>query len=231
MLRSPTGTGKTLGFLLPILKHLEPENREVQAVILAPTRELALQIESVVKSMKISYKVNCCYGGHPVRIEKRNLSQPPAILIATPGRLADHIHRQNISLRQAKMLVLDEFDKSLEIGFESEMSEIIEALPAVEKKILTSATNEVDIPDFVELEYPKVINYLGEGVAKLKIKAILSPSKDKLETLVDLLQHLGNQPGIIFCNLKDSIQHVSDFFTKNSLIHLNLFLRIAFRWR
>ena len=188
VLRSPTGTGKTLAFLLPILKHLERDNREVQAVILAPTRELALQIESVVRSMKIPFKVNCCYGGHPVRIEKRNLSQPPAILIATPGRVADHVHRRNISLKSAKMLVLDEFDKSLEIGFQEDMKDIIKAMPTVEKRILTSATDSIQIPRFAGINNPIKLAFSKpkKEESKLSIQVVNSPEKDKLLSLIHI---------------------------------------------
>ncbi len=222
VLRSPTGTGKTLAFLLPILKHLEPENREVQAVVLAPTRELALQIESVVKSMKIPYKVNCCYGGHPVRIEKRNLSQPPAILIATPGRLADHIHRQNIALRQAKMLVLDEFDKSLEIGFQDDMVDIIRAMPNIQKRVLTSATEAIDIPKFAGVRNPIKLSFAKPKVAenKLAIKVVKSPEKDKLNTLYKLICNVEPSAAmLVFCNYRETVDRVSEFLKDKGIFN------------
>lgn len=221
VLRSPTGTGKTLAFLLPILKHLEPNNREVQAVILAPTRELALQIESVVKSMKIPFKVNCCYGGHPVRIEKRNLSQPPAILIATPGRLADHIHRRNISLSQAKMLVLDEFDKSLEIGFQEDMEDIIKDMPSIEKRILTSATEAISIPRFAGVRYPIKLSFDKPKTAenKLSIQVVKSPEKDKLNTLYKLICNVESASMLVFCNYKETVGRVSEFLKDKGVFH------------
>jgi superfamily II DNA/RNA helicase len=116
--------------------------------------------------------------------------------------------------------VLDEYDKSLEIGFESEMSEILNSLPAVSKRILTSATQGVGIPNFVKLDKPTVLDYLSETIdPKLAIKTIISPDKDKLETLLQLLRYLGNQPGIIFCNFRDSIERVSDFLNENKISH------------
>lgn len=213
VLRSPTGTGKTLAFLLPILKHLEPDNQVVQAVVLAPTRELALQIESVVRSMKIPYKVNCCYGGHPVRIEKRNLSQPPAILIATPGRLADHIHRQNISLKSAKILILDEFDKSLEIGFQEDMVDIIKAMPAIEKRILTSATERIEIPRFAGINNPVRLSFSKpkKEESQLSIQVVNSPEKDKLNALYKLICNVDSAAMLVFCNYRETVERVSEF--------------------
>lgn len=221
VLRSPTGTGKTLAFLLPILKHLDSTNREVQAVILAPTRELALQIETVVRNMKIPFKVNCCYGGHPVRIEKRNLSQPPAILIATPGRLADHIHRRNISLRQAKILVLDEFDKSLEIGFQEDMEDIIKAMPALQKRVLTSATEAIAIPKFSGVRHPIRLSFSKLKVAekKLSIQVVHSPEKDKLNTLYKLICNVESAAMLVFCNYRETVERVSEFLQDKGVFH------------
>jgi len=148
-----------------------------------------------------------------------DLAHRPAILIGTPGRVADHIRRRTFATEDIKIMVLDEFDKSLEIGFEDEMSEIIQALPEVQKKILTSATQGIEIPEFVGLQKPLCIDYLDEGLSQLQVKAIISPLKDKLQTLLDALCHLGNHPGIIFCNFKDSIRRVSDFLTENKIPH------------
>jgi len=129
------------------------------------------------------------------------------------------LRRRSFSGDAVKTLVLDEFDKSLEIGFDGEMIDILEALPNVEKKVLTSATDGVEIPDFVELQDPKYVDYLKEGVKQLTVKAIVSPTKDKLETLVDALSHLGNEPGIIFCNFKNSIQRVSNYLMEKGVSH------------
>jgi len=219
VLLSPTGTGKTLAFLLPIIAELDRDCPEVQALIIAPSRELAIQLEQVTREMGTGHKVNVVYGGQSFNKDKINLKHRPAILIGTPGRVADHLRRGTFSPEKISALVLDEFDKSLEIGFEGEMSEITAALPNVRKKILTSATQEVSIPAFVGLKKPIYVNYLDEGIEQLKIKIIRSPEKDKLHKLVDALRHLGNQPGIIFCNYKDTIQRVSDFLTEKNISH------------
>jgi superfamily II DNA/RNA helicase len=219
VLLSPTGTGKTLAFLLPIIEKLDPDCTEVQVMILVPSRELAIQIEQVVREMGTGFKCNAIYGGRSGFQDKIDLKHKPAILIGTPGRVADRIRRGNFSTDLIHTLVLDEFDKSLEIGFENEMKEILNALPNVRKRILTSATEEVVIPRFVGLKKTIYIDYLDEKIDKLKIKTIISPSRDKMETLVKTLRHLGNQPGIVFCNLKDTIQRLSDFLTENDIAH------------
>ena len=219
VLLSPTGTGKTVAFLLPIIEKLDPGCDEIQALILVPSRELAIQIEQVTRQMGTGYKANAVYGGRAGAKDKVDLKHRPAILIGTPGRVADHLRRETFPVDKISTLVLDEFDKSLEIGYESEMKEIATKLPNIRKRILTSASQEVEIPQFVGLKNQKVIDYLDEGTPQLTVKTVISPTKDKLETLVELLCHLGNQPGIIFCNFKDTIQKVSDFLTENKISH------------
>ena len=118
ILLSATGSGKTLAFLLPVLDLLDPANKTTQAIIIVPSRELALQIEQVFRTMATGYKVTCCYGGHLRETEENNLLEARALIVGTPGRLADHIRRGNIQLAGIETLVLDEFDKSLEFGFE-----------------------------------------------------------------------------------------------------------------
>mgnify|MGYP003110314489 CR=1 FL=1 len=219
VLLSPTGTGKTLAFLLPILEDLDPECRNIQVLILVPSRELAIQIEQVTREMGSGYKANAVYGGRAFSKDKIELSHPPAILIGTPGRVGDHLRRGTFAIENITTLVLDEFDKSLEVGFEAEMSEILATLPKLRKKILTSATQEIEIPAFAGIKDPVYINYLSSGKAQLNVKTIKSPTRDKLDTLVDLLSPLRNSPGIIFCNFKDSIQEVSDHLFKNKINH------------
>ena len=217
---SPTGTGKTLAFLLPLIETLDPTIEEVQALILVPTRELAIQIEQVVRNMGTGYKVNAVYGGRPMSKDKIEIKHNPTILIGTPGRILDHFDSDRFSRESIKTLVLDEFDKSLEIGFEEEMAGILSELPNIKKRILTSATQGVEIPGFVKLDQPVLIDYLEEEVgSKLAIKIVLSAAKDKLPRLLELLQHLGNRPGIIFCNFRDSIEEVSSLLEKNKIGH------------
>ncbi|MGQ1947067.1 DEAD/DEAH box helicase [Geofilum sp. OHC36d9] len=219
VLLSPTGTGKTLAFLLPVVAQLDAACPEVQALVLVPSRELAIQIEQVIREMGTGYKANAVYGGRSGSKDKEELKHRPAILIGTPGRVADHMRRERFSTEKIRTIVLDEFDKSLEVGFEKEMTEIVTGLPNLKKRILTSATQNIEIPEFVGLDKPEIINFLSEKTRQLTIKIVISPSKNKLETLVKTLSHIGNHPGIIFCNFKETIQEVSDFLTRHKINH------------
>lgn len=220
ILLSPTGTGKTLAFSLPLLDSLDPKSKEVQALILVPSRELAIQIEQVIRSMGSGYKVNAVYGGRPMSKDKIELKHIPAILIGTPGRISDHFANDRFSKDYIKTLILDEFDKSLEVGFEYEMRNIVNQLSNLDKRILTSATQGVEVPSFVKLKEPRTINYLkGKRTSQLNFQTVVSPNKSKLKTLVDLVEHIGNEPGIVFCNLKDTITQLSTFLEKKEVSH------------
>lgn len=223
VLLSATGSGKTLAFLLPILDLLDPQNNKTQALIVVPSRELAMQIEKVFKSLGTWYKVTCCYGGHLRETEENNLLQPPALLIGTPGRLGDHIRRGNITTDTIETLVLDEFDKTLESGFHEEVAFIISSLPALKKRILTSATEAVEIPDFIRLQNPVKLNFLSatdelpEGLA---IKLVQSDEKDKLKTLFKLICYLGNRSTVVFCNHRESVERTSAYLTAQTITNV-----------
>jgi len=219
ILLSPTGTGKTLAFLLPLLLKLDPACEEVQLLILVPSRELAIQIEQVVRQMGTGFKVNAVYGGRAGSKDRMEIKHRPAVLVGTPGRVADHLRRGAFDTTFIQSLILDEFDKSLEIGFEGEMRDILYALPRVGRKILTSATQGVEIPSFVGLNAPLVLDYLTDKISQLQVKKVVSPTKDKLETLRQLLGQLGSKNGIIFCNFKDSIQRVSESLSDRGISH------------
>jgi superfamily II DNA/RNA helicase len=219
---SATGSGKTLAFLLPLIKTLDASSKQTQALIIVPSRELALQIEQVYRSLQTPFKVTCCYGGHKREIEENNLVEPPALIIGTAGRLADHIRRGNITVDSIQTLVLDEFDKSIELGFVEEMSFIIGSLPSLKKRILTSATPAVEIPEFVGLKDPTELNYLPEGYQPsnaLDIKFVKSEDDDKIETLFRLLCHLGNRSSIIFCNHRESVEEISRMLSDKGIIN------------
>lgn len=218
ILLSATGSGKTLAFLLPLLELLGDTNNNTQALIVVPSRELAIQIEQVFKSMGTGYKVTSCYGGHKRETEENNLVQPPALIIGTPGRLADHIRRGNITLDSIEILVLDEFDKSLELGFLDEMSFIVNSLKYLNKRILTSATEAVEIPAFIGLHNPEKLNFLtDEETEGLAVKTVLSPDKDKAETLFKLICFLGNRSSIIFCNHREAVERTSALLTQKGI--------------
>jgi len=222
-LLSDTGSGKTLAFLIPLLKSLQPDQKTTQALIMVPSRELALQIDSVLKQIQSGYKISCCYGGHKREIEENNLVQPPAIIIATAGRMADHIRRNNVDTNQIKFLVLDEFDKMLELGFLEEMEYILQSLPAINKRILTSATEATLIPPFTQMYDAQTINFLS-GETKdsntLSIKTILSTDKDKLNTLLQLICYLNDTSTIVFCNHRESVERTSQFLSEQGIVNV-----------
>ena len=218
ILLSPTGSGKTLAYLLPVLMSLNPECQKVQALILAPSRELAQQIEQVWRSMGTGFKVNTCFGGRPSNKEKRDLAVPPAVLIGTPGRLQDHIERENFEVSDIQMLILDEFDKSLEMGFTEQMEVIITHLPNLKKRILTSATDAVEIPAFTGIENPVKLDFSEkDNVLKgLKIFSVRGKNNDKMDLLYQLLCYLGNDSTLIFCNTRENVEKVSAYLrTRN----------------
>ena len=220
ILLSPTGTGKTLAFLLPLLAQLDPECEEVQALIIVPSRELAIQIENVVRNMGSGYKANAIYGGRTIAKDKIELKHTPAILIGTPGRLSDHFDQARFTTEHIKTLVIDEFDVSFLVGAGGDLRNVVTSLPNITKRILTSATQGASIPGYFRMENPVKLNYIKEKTpSKLVVKAVISPSRDKHNTLVDLLNHLGNEPGIVFCNKKESIEDISKFLDKKKIAH------------
>lgn len=222
ILLSPTGSGKTLGFLLPVLLTLDAQKRGVQTLILAPSRELALQIEQVFRSMGTGFKVNCCYGGHSTKVEKNNLEHPPAVLIGTPGRIAFHIRNNSFDANTIATLVLDEFDKALEFGFQEDMSFIIQQLKKLNKRILTSATKMDKIPAFAGVTAPVEVNFLTDTPTQSKgltLKVVQAEGKDKLDILIGLICKLGNKPSLIFCNHRDAVDRISSLLWDKGLAH------------
>lgn len=222
ILLSATGSGKTIAFLLPIVQAIDTNNKNTQAFIIVPSRELAQQIEQVFRAMGTGLKVTTCYGGHLRETEENNLVQPPAVIIGTPGRLGDHIRRGNITVDSIETLVLDEFDKSLELGFVEEMEFVISSLRSIKKRILTSATDLKDVPSFVGLTDEVRLSFLpadGESTAKLAIKTVLSDEKDKLNTLFRLVCFLNDRSTIVFCNHREAVERTSALLSDKGIIN------------
>ena len=220
VLLSATGSGKTLAFLLPLLEIIDAGNKQTQALIVVPSRELAQQIEQVFKSMGSGLKITACYGGHLRETEENNLIEAPAVIVGTPGRLADHIRRGNITTGAIETLVLDEFDKSLELGFRDEMAFITSSLPSLKKKILTSATDAAEIPEFIKLSDPVKLNFLSaaaEDAKQLAIQTVLSGTKDKSDTLFKLVCFLGNRSAIVFCNHREAVERTSALLSEKGI--------------
>ena len=219
ILLSPTGSGKTLAFLFPVLRNLQKDISGIQAIILVPARELALQIEQVFKNMGTDFKVTICYGGHDKKIEINNLTQAPAVLIGTPGRIAYHLKNNNFEPKTIKTLVLDEFDKALELGFEEDMNFIISSLKNISQRFLTSATAMDNIPKFVGLDNEKTINFLKLGEAKpnIQLKKVMTIPEEKLETLFKLICKIGNKRTLIFCNHRDAVDRISELLREKGI--------------
>ena len=219
---SPTGSGKTLAYLLPLVELLKgQESGYVSAVVIVPGRELALQSSEVLRSMGCGLRSMALYGGRPTMDEHRELRKiQPHVVFATPGRLNDHIDKGNISAEQIKYLVIDEFDKCLEMGFQNEMTRLVEALPRVRRRILLSATESEAIPRFVHMGRTVYIDYrIEEQVTeRIHIFKVTSPTKDKLNVLRDLLFSFGEQSSIVFLNYRDSVERTAAYLKEQGFV-------------
>lgn len=217
VLYSPTGTGKTLAFSLCLLQAIQPPMQQLQAVVIAPSRELVMQTAEVLRSLATGYKVTPCFGGHSVADEKASLAVTPDIIVATPGRLLDHHKRGHINLRGTRLLILDEMDKSLELGFEDEMRQLIKQMPHLARRILASATVLNEVPEYVRLHNPFTLNVLNgdeQPAERITVRQVLSDSKDKLETLQQLLLSLGGGKSIVFANYRESVERIHQALVK-----------------
>lgn len=217
VLLSPTGSGKTLAYLLPVLERIDAAVQSLQAVVLVPSRELAMQTAAVAKAICPDSRPMACYGGRPAMGEHRMMrGLQPRIVVATPGRMIDHLAKGNIQTDDVKMLVVDEFDKSLELGFLPQMEEVMAALRHVRRRILLSATDCPQIPRFVSTTDFFRLSYLVDEEQipdRITLHTVTSPDKDKLETLGKLLCTLGNTKSLVFVGFRQSVERVQAFLT------------------
>ena len=216
---SPTGSGKTYAYLLPLIQRLDASSDELQAVVLVPGRELALQSANVLKDLGSGLRCMALYGGRPTMEEHRVLRDvKPQIVVATPGRLNDHLDKLNINAETIKWLVIDEFDKCLEFGFQDEMMSILSKLPNIERRILLSATKSDSIPKFVSLGRTIHLDYRIEEENipdRIRLYTVTSNEKDKLESLKKLLLSLGDKSSIVFLNYRDAVERTAAFLKEN----------------
>lgn len=220
ILLAPTGSGKTVAFLVPLISRLSSAHRGIQALIIVPSRELALQIEQVFKSMKTNFRVSTVYGGHSSKTEVKSLQEMPDLVIGTPGRIADHLDRGSMELSSMHTLVLDEFDKSLQLGFHEQMEVVFKLLKGEEYVWFTSATSISKLPAFVPFSDCRTINYLQNAEeSKLKLHLVHFSRNEKETMLLRLLTELQEMPSIVFCNLRDTVDQVSELFRKNGIAH------------
>lgn len=212
---SPTGSGKTLAYLLPMVQRLNLASDDLQAIVIVPGRELALQSSNVLKSMGVGARGCACYGGRAAMDEHLVLRQVrPHVVFGTPGRLLDHIGKGNIALDQLKYVVIDEFDKCLEMGFAREMTSLMQEFSHAARRVLLSATDADEIPNYVNMTRTERINYLDadeQVPQRVSIYQVRSPQKDKLDTLARLLRHLGEESSIVFLNYRDSVERTDAF--------------------
>lgn len=214
ILYSKTGSGKTLAYLLSLLSKKKSNVDGIQAIILAPARELCIQIEEVFKSLKSGEKVTLCYGGHSIKTEKNSLMTVPSVIIGTPGRISDHIDRGNINLEFCSFLVIDEFDKCLEFGFDDEMSFICDQIKGNHNKMLVSATKIGEIPDYLGTDKYHVIDKIKTD-SQIKIKEyVVDYDGDVIDTLGQLIASLNNERTIVFCNYREVTEDVSERLKK-----------------
>jgi ATP-dependent RNA helicase DeaD len=217
LLLSPTGSGKTLAFLLPLLQILKPVENQIQAIILVPTRELALQIESVWKSIGSGHKISAFYGGHSMEVEVNSLKNPPALVVGTPGRIADHYTRHTIDSKQVETIIFDEFDKSLEMGFHEQMQFILERLPNLNKYIFVSATQGISLPGFLRIDEINTLDFINDGQRNEGLTLKYVRTKNKIRSLNLLLGQITQTPTLIFCNQRDEVEEVANLLTKNGI--------------
>ena len=214
---APTGSGKTLAYLLPLASRLDEASDEVQAVVIVPSRELALQSHEVFRSMGTGMRSAALYGGRPTMDEHRAIMRTrPQIVFATPGRLNDHIDKLNFSTFQVRWLVIDEFDKCLRMGFRAEMQKAVESLPDVERRILLSATDAEEMPQFVRMGRTERVDYLDseeQTPDRIGLFTVKSPEKDKLHTLARMLRAFGDEQSIVFLNYRDGVERTSKFLS------------------
>lgn len=212
VLYSPTGTGKTLAFAMSILHNLGETCVATKAVVIEPTRELVLQSSRVIKRLAPTIKCTPCYGGHDSQSEQLSLSQTPAIVVATPARLLYHIERANVNVGAVNVLVLDEFDKSLELGFRNDMRRIINHLPSSLRIVMTSATVIKSAPSFIDLVQCEIVDCLRQGTlspqARISTWQVSCGSGSRLHCLAHLLMSLPDDRTIVFVNKRDTAQLV-----------------------
>ena len=212
---SPTGTGKTLAYMLPLAEILDPAADSLQAVVVVPGRELAMQSAAVMASLRTGVRTVCCYGGRPAMDEHRIIKDVrPQVVFGTPGRLNDHIAKGNLSPYSVRVAIVDEFDKCMEMGFQNEMSKLFKSLAGLRRRFLLSATDMEQIPGFVNIRSAVKLDYSAGGVSsRVSQYVVRSELKDKLQALDRLLCVLGGRSSMVFLNYRDSVERVAAYLS------------------
>ena len=209
--KAPTGTGKTFAFGIPIVEHIDPQSDDVQGLVLAPTRELAIQIRDELRDLcafREGVRAVCLYGGQPIEKQLTQLKSRPPIVVATPGRLMDHMKRRTVRLDKVQTVVLDEADRMLDMGFIQDVTRILDRMPQRRNLGLFSATISREVMDisWVYQRDPAEITVrpVEENRPDIQQYAIeLMGREQKLDTMAALLENGGYDRAIAFCNTKN----------------------------
>ncbi len=222
--QSKTGTGKTASYSLPIIEKIETSNKKVQAIVLCPTRELALQVaEEVRKFLKYQegIKTLAIYGGQSIETQIKMLKKGVQIVIGTPGRVMDHMRRKTLKLDQVKICVLDEADEMLNMGFEEDIETILKDVPNGRQTVLFSATMNPKIMKITKkyLKEPKKVKIKAEELTVNEIEQISISIKEamKSETLMRLIEVYHPQKAIVFCNTKKRVDDLIEILKRNHI--------------
>ncbi len=211
--KAPTGTGKTCAFGIPLLMGLEPESDKLQALVLAPTRELAQQITDDLGDLARFtpwVRIACVYGGEPIRRQFSQLNKKPQIVVATPGRLLDHVQRKSIRLGDVTRIVLDEADEMLDMGFYKDVTKILDSLKNKQQMGMFSATMSRPVMDISWLYQRDPVEIVVEPVKasapNITQYALLTTGWDKLANVADIITQHDYDRVMIFCNTKYTTQ-------------------------
>ncbi len=222
--KAPTGTGKTFAFGIPMIEHIDPEDEAVQGLILAPTRELAIQIGDELRSLLTYYqgiRVAVLYGGAGIVGQAKQLEKKPQIVVATPGRLMDHYNRKNIRFDKIQTVVLDEADRMLDMGFFKDVTRIIEKVKNRRNLGLFSATISQEVMTvswmYQRDEVEITVEPKQEDRPDIDQFSITVPNLEKTEATLRLIRSQGFERIMIFCNTKHMCQRLTDDFRRAGL--------------
>lgn len=220
ILLAPTGSGKTLAYLIPIVQQLKEGGSSKRALIVVPSRELAVQIDQVFKSLKTGISSCTCYGGHEMKVETNRLKDNPGLVLGTPGRLSDHVLSGNIAPDDFSLIVLDEFDKSLQLGFHEQLKMLFEKIMGEPQFYLTSATLLHPLPDMLPSREWETLDFLkNKSSSSLELKLVRTSSVEKADTLLRLLADLSGDSTLVFCNHREAVNRISQLLTENNFAH------------
>ena len=222
--KAPTGTGKTMAFGIPIIEKIDAESEEVQAVILAPTRELAIQITDEMRDIAVYHegiRLVCLYGGQPIGKQINALKRRPQIVVATPGRLNDHIKRRTVDVRKARTVILDEADRMLDMGFIHDVTHLLDKMSARENLGMFSATISREVMDisWVYQRDPEEITVrpTEENKPDILQYRIEVDSNRKVDAIARIIEHENYDRVICFCNTKGSTERLCKFLQMRGL--------------